>query len=89
MEKKNFCGDSGSVKNCRLLRKDELQITEFTATLFLQDGQCQIPLFPQQYILPPACLLLEGYSRLKTSVTTAILPSGSKVTVEGNGFDAF
>jgi HTH-type transcriptional regulator, sugar sensing transcriptional regulator len=85
--KKIFAGTPAG-QNCRLLRKDELQIQIHGKTLFA-GWTVPIPLFPPQYVLPPACLLLEGYSRLKTSVTTAILPSGSKVTVEGNGFDAF
>ncbi|MBM4400418.1 MAG: hypothetical protein FJ045_00540 [Crenarchaeota archaeon] len=48
-----------------------------------------IPLYPPQYVLPPASLLFEGYSKLKTVVTKIEMPSGAKVIDEGNGFDAF
>jgi hypothetical protein len=48
-----------------------------------------IPLFPSQYILPPACILFEGYGDVKTAAYTIIGPSGVGLTAKQNGFDAF
>jgi len=75
-------------QNVQLVKKDELQIRVHGNTLFA-GWTVPIPLFPPRYALPPSCMLLEGYSRLKTTVSKWELPSGVKITVEGNGYDAF
>jgi hypothetical protein len=85
--KLSFAGTPAG-QNCPLVRKDELQVRVHGNTLFA-GWTVPILLFPPQYALPPACILLEGYSRLKTSVCKWALPSGVKVTTEGNGYDAF
>ncbi len=86
--KVNYYTGTPAAQNCRLLRKDELQIQVHGNTLFA-GWTVPIPLLPNKYILPPAGVLFEGYSRLKTVVTKSVMPSGVKVVIEGNGFDAF
>jgi hypothetical protein len=48
-----------------------------------------IPLFPSRYVLPPACMLIEGYGDAKTASYTITGPSGEGFTAKQNGFDAF
>ena len=48
-----------------------------------------ISLLPSKYILPPACMLFEGYGNVKTEAYTVIQPTGGKFTAKQNGFDAF
>jgi len=86
--RKSFLGDTPASKNALILKKDELQIQVHGNTIFA-GWTVPIPLFPPQYVLPPASLLFEGYGKLKTIVTTSVFPSGARVITEGNGFDAF
>lgn len=85
---KVYFAGTPAAQNSRLLRKDELQIQVHGNTLFA-GWTVPIPLFPPQYTLPPACLLVEGYGRLKTSVINFAMPSGATAIMEANGFDAF
>jgi hypothetical protein len=48
-----------------------------------------IPLLLPSYVLPPSCLLFEGYSKLKTGVAEFDYPSGVKLTAEYIGIDSF
>jgi len=85
--KLSFAG-TPAAQNCQLLRKDALQIQMHGHTLFA-GWTVPISLFPPKYILPPAALLFEGYGKLKTAENTITMPSGTKIIIEGNGFDAF
>lgn len=62
-------------KNSILLRKDQLQIRVQGNTLFA-GWTLPIPLDPPQYVLPPCCVLFEGYGGIKTGSYKTILPSG-------------
>ncbi len=75
-------------ENCRVVRKDELQILVQGTTMFV-GWTIPIPLFPTKCILPPACFLVECYGKVKTSVVTGVLPSGAKLVTKQNGFDGF
>jgi sugar-specific transcriptional regulator TrmB len=75
-------------ENHRLVRKDELQVRVHSNTLFV-GWTVPIPLLPPRYVLPPACLLIEGYGNVKTNGYSMILPSGFRNKVQSNGFDAF
>jgi len=75
-------------RNVRLARKDELQTRVHGNTLFA-GWTVPIPLLPSQYVLPPACMLIEGYSDIRTAAYTITNPWGGKVTAKQNGFDAF
>ncbi len=73
--------------NVILVDKDEIEIlihgnTMFAAWTFL------IPLMGK-YLIPPACVIIEGYGNLKTSSFVATLPSGFDLKIDTNGFDAF
>jgi sugar-specific transcriptional regulator TrmB len=48
-----------------------------------------IPLSPQQRILPPSCILIEGYGNIKTGKYTIREPSGDTIINEVNYFEAF
>ena len=85
--KKHFAA-SPAGRNVQLAKKDELQIRVHGNTLFA-GWTVPIPLFPSQYILPPACILVEGYGEVKTAAYTIIGPSGAGFTAKQNGFDAF
>jgi sugar-specific transcriptional regulator TrmB len=86
-EKFRFAGTPAG-QNVQLLKKDDLQIRIHGNTAFAGWTK-PIPLIPSKYTLPPACMLLEGYSRLKTGRLDYALPSGVKTTSEYNGFEAF
>jgi sugar-specific transcriptional regulator TrmB len=85
--KKEFEGTPAG-KNIRVVRKDELQIRVHGNTFFA-GWTVPIKLFPASLVLPPSCILLEGYSRLKTGIIDVNMPSGVRVHAEYNGYDAF
>jgi sugar-specific transcriptional regulator TrmB len=75
-------------QNVRLLEKEAFQIRIHGNTLFA-GWTVPIPLFPRQYSLPPACLLVEGFGKLITKSYTSIGPAGYRSVVKSNGFPAF
>jgi len=75
-------------QNAQLIKKDEIQIRVHSNTLFA-GWTVPIPLFPPQYSLPPACILIEGYGNVKTVAYTIVPPSGYRSAFEQNYFDAF
>ncbi len=86
--RKSFLANTPASKNVITLRKDELQIQMHGNTMFA-GWTVPIPLLPPNYVLPPASVLFEGYGKLKTTVTSAVFPSGTKCLLESNGLDAF
>ncbi len=85
-EKALFAGTPAG-QNVQVLKKEELQVRVHGNTFFAGWTK-QISLF-KSFILPPACVLLEGYSELETFIADYTYPSGVKVNIEVNGFDAF
>ena len=85
---KAYFAGTPAAQNCHLLRKDELRIQVHGSTVFA-GWTVPITLIPTHYSLPPACLLVEGYGKIKTSVINFAMPSGAVVIMESNGFDAF
>jgi sugar-specific transcriptional regulator TrmB len=75
-------------KNVYLFKKDEIQVRVHGNTLFA-GWTVPIKLFPSKYTLPPACMLIEGYGDVDTIAYTVVLPSGFRIEVEENCFDAF
>jgi sugar-specific transcriptional regulator TrmB len=75
-------------QNVQVAKKGELQIRVHGNTLFA-GWTVPIPLFPAQNILPPACMLIEGYGEVKTAAYTIIQPWGGEFKAKQNGFDAF
>ena len=81
-------GATPANRNVQLATKDELQVWVHGNTMFA-GWTVPIQLHPSDYILPPACLLIEGYGNVKTEAYSVIQPSGGKLTAKQNGFDAF
>lgn len=75
-------------QNVQLVKKDEIEVRIHGNTLFA-GWTVPVPLYPQQYVLPPACLLIEGYGDVKTTAFAVRLPMGYKSVREQNYFDAF
>ncbi|MCW3999882.1 MAG: hypothetical protein NWE93_06560 [Candidatus Bathyarchaeota archaeon] len=75
-------------KNTYLLNKEEIEIRIHGNNLFA-DWTVPVPLFPPQYTLPPACVLIEGYGEVKTAAYTVAPPSGYRILREENYLDAF
>jgi hypothetical protein len=83
-----FFAENNAKQNYQLAKEDELQIRVFGNSLFC-GWTVPIQLYPPKYVLPPACLLVEGYGRIKTKAFSIILPSGFRCDLEYNYFDAF
>ena len=75
-------------RNVQLVKKDELQVRVHGNTMFA-GWTVPIQLYPPSYVLPPACLLIEGYGDVKTLGVTLLNTSGFKSEIEENIFDAF
>jgi hypothetical protein len=74
--------------NIHFFNKDKLQVSVHGNTLFA-GWTMPIPLYPRPYILPPACLLIEGHGNVRPTGYTLVLPSGFRFEMEDNAFDAF
>jgi sugar-specific transcriptional regulator TrmB len=75
-------------QNCQLVNKDQFQVQVHGNTLFA-GWTVPIPLFPPPYILPPSCILFEGYGELRTTVTRTRIPSSRTQVTQANQFNAF
>jgi sugar-specific transcriptional regulator TrmB len=84
---KNFDAISTS-RNVQVAKKDELQVWVHGNTLFA-GWTIPIQLFPPEYMLPPACILIEGYGTVKTEAYSIIQVAGGKLSAKQNGFNAF
>jgi hypothetical protein len=71
-----------------LVKKDELLLQVQHNTL-LAGWTVPIPLSPKPYILPPSCIMIEGYGNVKAIRFIAYNPSGTWVINELNRFEAF
>jgi hypothetical protein len=85
---KTWFAGTPAEQNIQMVKKDEIQVIVHGNTLFA-GWTVPIQLFPSQYILPPACLLIEGYGEVETIGHTIVPPSGVKAEMEGNYFAAF
>jgi predicted transcriptional regulator len=79
--------NSPAEHNVQLLEENELEVRVHGSTLFVGWTK-PIRIFPTLEI-PPSCLLIEGYGKLKTNSYSLVIPSGYKLKTEGNYFDAF
>ncbi len=75
-------------KNIIIFKKDEFQVRVKGNTLFAGWTK-PIPLGSTEYILPPSCLLFEGYGDVKSGMFTNVIPTGRKQEFWFNSFDAF
>ena len=74
--------------NVKHIRDDELQIQIQGNTLFA-GWTVPIPLLYGEYVLPPSCILFEGYGEIKSGHFKNILPSGRKQDLYYNCLDSF
>ena len=77
-----------AANNIRLLREDQFQIRKGGNTLFV-GWTVPIPLIPSKYVLPPSCILFEGYGKIKSGIARTVFPSGRKNEVVYNYLEAF
>ena len=73
--------------NLHILNQDKFYVRVHGNTLFAGWTE-EIPLFPPQKILPPCCLLLEGFGKVKTGRLALVYRSGFKNWIEFNALDA-
>ncbi len=85
--RKQLCASEPVAQNVQLVRKQELQIGVHGNTLFA-GWTVPIRLFPPPTILPPCCILFEGYGELKTKVMET-RQVGRKQIFESNTYEAF
>jgi sugar-specific transcriptional regulator TrmB len=86
--RKGVWANTPAGKNCQLVSKDQFRVQVLNNTLFAGwTRPIQLP--PPYNILPPSCLLIEGYGEVKTVVTKTSAPSGRTQVTEANSLDAF
>lgn len=71
-----------------LLRKEELNVQVHGEKL-IAGWTVSIPLLPPKYILPPACIIFEGYGKTKTYSSEIAGPLNPRLMYEYNMLDAF
>lgn len=76
-----------AAQNIQCVNKDEFQVRMQGNTL-LAGWTMSIALGTKGLVLPPACILFEGYGKIHTGVSRSNLPSDRKVVSEYNGFEA-
>ncbi len=80
--------DTLAAKNIQILEQGELQVRVYENVLFAGWTKA-IPLFPSKHVLPPSCILFEGYGKVKPGVIKSGFKHGRKQTWEYNGLEAF
>jgi len=76
------------VDNLQGMKKEEFQVHAYGNIRFAGWTK-PIPLFPPKFVLPPSCILFEGYGKIKPGIIISRLPSGFVSMMEYNGMDAF
>ena len=75
-------------RNINIAKQGELEVWVHGNTLFAA-WAVPIPLLPSENVLPPSCILIEGYGNVKTEAYTIVQPTGGKFSAKQNGLDAF
>lgn len=76
------------VDNLQVMKKEEFQVHAYGNIRFAGWTK-PIPLFSPKFVLPPSCILFEGYGKIKPGIIISRLPSGFVSMMEYNGMDAF
>ncbi|MEJ2281083.1 MAG: hypothetical protein P8X97_04100 [Candidatus Bathyarchaeota archaeon] len=74
--------------NIILVERNKLTIELYGNTLFA-GWTIPIPLTPTKYIIPPACILFEGYGKVNSGRFNFLYPSGRNQEVYYNNLKAF
>ena len=83
---KRACALTQAASNVQLLNKNELEVYVHANTFF---AAWTVHLQLSTFSIPPSCLLIEGYGKIKTLAYDMVVPSGYKLKNEGNIMDAF
>lgn len=75
-------------KNVVVLKKEEIQVLVKGNTLF-SSWLKPISLGISDYVIPPACLLFEGYGKVKSGRLSNIIYSGRRQEIWFNSLDAY
>jgi sugar-specific transcriptional regulator TrmB len=71
-----------------LVKENEFHV-QVQKNILFAGWTISIPLSPPKHVLPPSCIMIEGYGKVKTASYTVGNPSGYVNTNEVNYFDAF
>ena len=85
--RKGVCAFTPAGQNSQLVTKDQFQVRVQGNTLFA-GWTVPIKLY-QDYVLPPSCILFEGYGKVMTGITKTRAPSGRTQVQEFNRLEAF
>jgi sugar-specific transcriptional regulator TrmB len=84
---RKVCSNSPAENNIHVLEEGKIKIRVHGNSLF---AGWTVPLqLDSNNSIPPACLLVEGYGRVKTMSYTVNIPSNYKLRTEGNHKEAF
>jgi hypothetical protein len=86
--RKKAFGDYAEKINFLIFKKDEFYVQIKGNTLFAGWTK-PIPIGFSNYVLPPSCLLFEGYGEVKPGMLTNRIPGGRRQEIWFNSFDAF
>jgi sugar-specific transcriptional regulator TrmB len=75
-------------RNVQVANKDGVQV-RVHGNSGIAAWTAPIPLPPSRYVLPPACILVEGYSGINTIGTKHVTPCGVNIIIEINRYDGF
>ena len=85
--RKGVCAFTPAEQNSQLVTKDQFQVRVQGNTLFAV-WTVPIKLY-QDYVLPPSCILFEGYGKIMTGITKTRALSGRTQVQEFNRLEAF
>ena len=75
-------------QNVHVVKKEEIQV-RVHGNSGIAAWTVPIPIPPSRYVMPPAYMMVEGYSKLKTAVSKYALPSGVNAVFEINIYGGF
>jgi sugar-specific transcriptional regulator TrmB len=75
-------------RNVRVANKDGVQV-RIHGNSGIAAWTVPVPLPPSDYVLPPACIMVEGCSTIKTISTKHVTPYGVNIIIQMNRYDGF
>jgi sugar-specific transcriptional regulator TrmB len=84
---KKICANSPAENKVTLVGPDELEVRVHGDTFFV--GWTKSIVVNSQLTIPPSCLMIEGYGKLKVDSYSVYLPSGYTLRTEGTHSEAF